>query len=92
MEGNVSVIDDHVSVPTEALLYGLIPAMGGTTAFAVGMAYIAHVDVYRELPSTLSLSKVTGLTRQTVSKALRGLIESGLDMRELGVKYLEKYA
>lgn len=92
MEGYVGVQDDMLVVPTESLLYGLIPAMGGTTAFAVCMAYVAHVDVYKEIPSTIALARVTGLTRQTVSKALRDLEEAGLDMRELGVNYLEEYA
>lgn len=92
MEGYMGVADDVVVIPKEALLYGLVQAMGGTTAYAVSTAYIAYVDTYRELPSTTAIAKIVGITRQTAAKAMKDLEDAGMDVRELGVRYLEEYA
>lgn len=92
MEGHICVIEDSVAVPTQGILYGLIPAMGGTTAYAVSTAYLAYIDVYRELPSTIALAKITGLTRQTVAKAMKDAEAAGLNLKELGEQYIEEYA
>lgn len=92
MESYVGVSGENLVIPKEALIYGMVPAIGGATAFAVSSAYIAYVDTYRELPSYIALAKMLGITRQTVAKALNDLDAAGLDMKELGVKYLEEYA
>lgn len=89
---HVEVHGDDILIPVVPTVYGLIPELGGTTAFAVFTVYLAHIEVYKEQPTLGELAESLGITRQTVSKTITNMLEHGIDLRELGVKYLEKYA